>query len=282
MAKRKERIVVYEPRDLPDFLRVGLPKDAGPNGCLFFLYPKPNQAMSALWSEVAEPPIDHAKEGMAVAAGVLELFKRHPGITDPLFPKSVPEHERTKFGFGFHSAPAEQVRAFLADRAELVQLQDMLQKIHVLRADVPQLWVHAGRISFHWAEPAGPGVHTLDASAWTPGAAVALAGRGQSAFELTRSGQIHELDLKPHSAEGLGQWSHLLKIEVEGAAGRRPAEGVEVVRGDWPPPLHSLGDGVYFAHNVDPGQAGLRCGDMERAHEFTAEASFDEILFRED
>lgn len=278
MAK-KDKIVVYQPHDLPAPLRAALPAGSGPEGCLFFFYGQPNAAISEMWDQVPEPDIDAADEGLAVARQVMELFRPHFEIITRLFPKSVPDYQQNRFGFGFHTAPAAEVRSFLEARAKLIPIEEMLKKLHIFRADVPHVEVVHGRSHF-FTIPVGPGLHTLSAETSRPGTSILLSCQGVARAELGRDGGLYDLQFEPHSAEGLPKGNHLMKLEIEDGDGdgRRPATAAQIARGEWPLGLQPLGHGWFFSGYSELGAQVIESGDYQAEVELTEAPSVLELV----
>ncbi len=280
--KNQGEIVVFRTSELPQELQALLPAEAEPHRCAFFFYGKPNPAVSALWKEVPEPAIGQVNEGMALAEAVAGLFTPHDRVVERLFPKSVPDYERTKFGFGFHSGDAEEVTAFLSSRAKLVSIQSLLDQVQVLRNPAPQLHVLADR-TLHHAESKSPGLHTLETYRWPKGPVTVLGAKGCARFELSSKGQVLDLDLQVFTIEGFHDWFHIIRIDQIDTDGQRKAVEEQVFMDNAGYPLAlgpHLGGGVHMVNNKEPGTITLTAREAKGEVTLPSKASILEVVIK--
>lgn len=128
-----EAILVYRPGDLPSAVTQGLPADAGPRRCLFWLARSNSALPQRLFDAIPEPDLDHVGEGIQLVQGAARLLAQSPLTAELLRPEEVPPGGRItggRYKAGFHTGDADQVEAWLRDQgARLLPIAPILARL---------------------------------------------------------------------------------------------------------------------------------------------------------
>ncbi|MBW2528349.1 MAG: ankyrin repeat domain-containing protein [Deltaproteobacteria bacterium] len=108
-----ETIVIYRLQQVPEALTEGLPPDAGPWRCLFWVAANGSQAIASLLDAVPEPEVDHVDEAMAVAGDIANFLRGSDVIPAALGPGPT-------YSVGFHTGDADAAEAFLRDAGHIL------------------------------------------------------------------------------------------------------------------------------------------------------------------
>jgi hypothetical protein len=213
MSSSLETILVYRIADLPPLLAERLPEGSGPHRCLFWIAPPDSQAIDALMEGLAEPEIDHAEEGLDLSQLVAELAGRSRLLAELLRPEDVPPLGSLYFGtyqMGFHTAEAEEARAFLAGTgARLLPLDAIFGRVALARVQddrgeppvtmLLERWVREDAVGLRSVEPTMDGLLTIEIPE-VPYLDYALFGMQQGLdLEPPRGGDVLSLVLAPEA-----------------------------------------------------------------------------------
>lgn len=217
MGAPRETLIVYRVADLPPEVARGLPPDAGPNGCLFWIAREGGRAIGELFEALPEPPIDHVDEAMDVARQAAFLAGQSHRLADLLRPDEVPPGGRAYLGtysMGFHSGPAAATEGHLRDAGhDLRPISEIfagLALVGVARSDGERTWgvvertARDGEIALRPLETPVPSLFAIEVSDPPPErwALVHAAGLGIVEAPAPRPGERLDLVLRVDPGPG--------------------------------------------------------------------------------